>query len=73
MDTIDLKDTLERYREQLLKLMGRCELARDRLQNELADRARQGESFEAVRPLHDEITDVTQDYWNAYGRVLLID
>ena len=73
MDTITLKDALERHREQLMEIMGRCELERERLQNELAAKALQGESFEAMRSLHNEITDVTRDYWNAYGRVALID
>lgn len=73
MDTGDLRDVLERHREQLLKVMGECELERERLQNELADRACQGTRFEVMRPSHDQITDVARDYWNAYGRVALID
>ena len=73
MDTITLKDALERHREQLVEIMERCELERERLQNELAARALQGESFEAMRPLHNEATDVTRDYWSAHGRAALID
>jgi hypothetical protein len=41
MDIITLKDTLERHRKQLLKVMGRCELQRERLQNELSVKALQ--------------------------------
>lgn len=72
MDT-SLKEALEHHREQLLEIMGHCELERERLQKELAGKALQGEHFEAMRPLHDKLTDRTREYWSAYGRVTLID
>jgi len=73
MHTDELRDLLERHREQLQKVMKESELERSRMQDELAEGARQGTSFEAMRPSHDRITDVARDYWNAYGRVALID
>ena len=73
MDIGDLRDVLERHREQLLKVMGECEPLRERLQNELAEMTRQGTGFEVMGPSHDQIADVARDYWNAYGRVSLID
>lgn len=73
MDTSNLRDTLERHREQLLEIVEWCALERERLQNAMADKARQGESFETMRPLHDEITNVARDYWSANGRIALID
>ena len=73
MDTSTLKDALEQHREQLLEIMEHCERERERLQKELAGKALQGEDFEAMRPLHNKLTDIAQDYWNAYGRITLID
>ena len=73
MDTAELRDALERHREQLLGTVERCKLERDRLQHAMADGVRQGESFEMMRPLHGELTRVTQDYWDANGRIALID
>lgn len=73
MHTDDLRGLVERHREQLLKAMEECELERARLQNELADMARQGTGFEVMRPSHDRIADVARDYWQAHGRVTLID
>ena len=73
MHTEDLKDLLERHRQQLLAVMAESELERSRLQDELADEARQGTGFETMRPVHDRITDVARDYWTAHGRVALID
>lgn len=73
MDMLTLKDALERHRAQLLQTMERSERQRAQLQHELAVHAQQGTSFEAMRPVHDQIADVARDYWTAYGRVMLID